>query len=145
MSAELKTWPERIYLQSEDEHGTGTCEYLSSHEITWAEDQISAHDVKYVRADLVPAPAQGALTDAPTVGAVAWAVLADAGHVRYWSYERKKVADFAATIGAQVVPIVGVGQVSDAADACKRDGMGDWIGDLAAIQAQAGDTEGKAA
>lgn len=53
----LKTWPERIYLQSENEFGTGTCAFKTQGEVTWCQDQISAHDVEYVRAD-VAAPAQ---------------------------------------------------------------------------------------
>ncbi len=52
-----------------------------------------------------PKPAWGV----PTVGAVAWAALADRGYIRYWSYERSKVKDFAARIpNCEGVPIIGV-------------------------------------
>lgn len=51
MTTELKTWPERIWLQhGEDEvpayPGPGS-------ETTWCEDSINHNDIEYVRADIV--------------------------------------------------------------------------------------------
>lgn len=55
MSAELKTWPERIWLQhSEDgDIPNFSAVYGSRDEITWCQDKQFAGDVEYVRADRI--------------------------------------------------------------------------------------------
>jgi hypothetical protein len=56
VSDTMKTWPERIWLQSENEDGTGTCAYGGARDVTWCEDSISRFDVEYVRADVAHQP-----------------------------------------------------------------------------------------
>ena len=60
MSDELKTWPERIWLQSgemEPEPYPGLGEY-----ITWCDSKVDYGDVEYIRADLA-APAAPAVQE----------------------------------------------------------------------------------
>lgn len=57
LNEQLKTWPAEIWLQHGDEE---TPEFSAAHasgEITWCLDNITAGDVRYVRADLAPAAA----------------------------------------------------------------------------------------
>ena len=58
MTDAIKTWPEKIYLQS----GTGeelTFQDAIKVNITWCDERIEEHDVEYIRADLVKKILQG--------------------------------------------------------------------------------------
>lgn len=54
----VASWPQVIYLQSENEHGDNCEPFNPSDEITWCQDQIGSFDIKYVRADLAAPVAQ---------------------------------------------------------------------------------------
>lgn len=49
----IKTWPARIWLEGQNESGTGPAAFSEiGHEVRWSKDQMEFHDVEYVRADL---------------------------------------------------------------------------------------------
>lgn len=53
----IKTWPEKIYLQGADEVD-GDCDkyedvYQFLEDITWCDDSINTHDIGYIRIDIV--------------------------------------------------------------------------------------------
>lgn len=53
----LKTWPEKIWLQVHDEGKTLPAYSLKEgygDEITWCGDSVWSCEIKYIRADLVP-------------------------------------------------------------------------------------------
>lgn len=48
----VKTWPERIYLQTEEDETPTYDDISRKYEVTWCVDQIDEGDVPYIRADL---------------------------------------------------------------------------------------------
>lgn len=65
---------------------------------------VRAHNARASQMEAAPRNAG----DTPTVGAVAWAAMAPTGFIRYWSYERKQVEEFASVHRLNVSPIIGV-------------------------------------
>jgi integrase len=64
MNAELKSWPERIWLQHGFEYlPEFEVAYHTNTEITWCQDSVEEHNIEYVRADLAQ-PVSAGLTDA---------------------------------------------------------------------------------
>lgn len=61
MTDNLKTWPERIWLQHGDDDGVPEFSGIwNSHgEIFWCKDSVEPHNVEYVRADLVKSDPAG--------------------------------------------------------------------------------------
>lgn len=81
MSDELKTWPERIWLQhSEDGYPTPVYK-VGTNEVSWCEDKVYDCDVEYVRADLstsAPSTQHDTTQNTPWL-TLAHTVCADAG------------------------------------------------------------------
>ncbi len=60
----LKTWPEKIWLQAGDDYDGQLPAYhdvrSTGYGVTWCEDSIDDHEVQYIRADLVEAAIEAA-------------------------------------------------------------------------------------
>jgi hypothetical protein len=64
MNTELKSWPERIWLQHGFEYlPEFEVAYRTNDEITWCQDSVEEHNIEYVRADLAQ-PVSAGLPDA---------------------------------------------------------------------------------